>query len=137
MADTLDVAALEREHLELVQRIWAANDDLAERMNALGVTTDYDAELDILFTRIGPPVEALTESVDDHVGLRVDPDTLKIVGWEILEPRTASAAVFAIAMLLVTLFAVAHYREHPPAEPTRLRLYTQLATDLRSLARAA
>jgi hypothetical protein len=137
MADTLDVAALEQEHLELVQRIWAANDDLAERMNALGVTTVYDADLDTLFTRIGPPVEALTESIDDHIGLRVDPDTLKIVGWEILEPRKASAAGFAIAMLLITLFAVAHVREHPPGEPARLRLYTQLAADLRSLAQAA
>ena len=87
MADTLDMAALEREHREWIREIIAANGDLAQRMAQLGITSEYDENEDILFVTIGPPVEALTETVANCVGSRVDPDTLKLVGLEILHAQ--------------------------------------------------
>lgn len=45
----------------------------------------YDATLDTLFIEIGGPQEALSEHVIDNVMVRVDPETLEVVGLEILD----------------------------------------------------
>lgn len=75
---------LRERHQAQVLAVLRANDDLAERSAALGVTTLYDEDDDVLRTLIGPPVEAATESVDHTVLLRYDPETLKLLGIEVL-----------------------------------------------------
>ncbi len=67
------------------QAIARANFDLNDRMVREGVTLCYDAEDDILSIVIGEPCEALTEQVVDTVFCRIEPDTLKIVGFEIVQ----------------------------------------------------
>ena len=101
MADpnTLDMTALAQEHHEWLLHILAANQDLAERIQTLGVSVDYDEEDDALFITFGPPVEALTESLDGITYLRVDPDTLKIYGLEVWGFRMFVAQVAAGARL--------------------------------------
>jgi hypothetical protein len=54
-------------------------------MKSQGVDIVYDAPLDTLFVEIGGPKEALSEHVVDNIMVRVEPDTLEIVGVEILE----------------------------------------------------
>ena len=47
------------------------------------ISTLHDREEDTFFLTIGNPQEAIYESVDNRLYLRLDPDTLKIVGVEI------------------------------------------------------
>ena len=103
MAATVDMDALEHEHTALIQKIMATNGDLGSRMATLGVTSEYDVENDILFVAIGAPVAALTETIDNWIGLRVDPVTLKLVGLEILGARAnaPSLAILATRLLLL------------------------------------
>ena len=67
------------------QRLWEANKDGLRRIKSQGVDIVYDAPLDTLFVEIGGPKEALSEHVVDNIMVRIEPDTLKIVGVEILE----------------------------------------------------
>ena len=67
------------------QLLWEANKDYLHRMKSRGVDIVYDAPLDNLFVEIGGPKEALSEHVVDNIMVRVEPDTLEIVGVEILE----------------------------------------------------
>ena len=67
------------------QLLWEANKDYLHRMKSQGVDIVYDAPLDTLFVEIGGPKEALSEHVVDNIMVRVEPDTLEIVGVEILE----------------------------------------------------
>jgi hypothetical protein len=53
----------------------------------LGITTIYDEEEDVLRTFVGPPIEAATESVNNTILLRYEPESLKLVGIEILGAR--------------------------------------------------
>lgn len=61
-----------------------ANFDLAERIEVEEVTLDYNPEADVLSITIGEPRPAVTEPLFDDIMYRVDPDTLKIVGVEIV-----------------------------------------------------
>ncbi len=137
MAEALDMAVLEREHAEWLQRIWAANTDLAERMARLGVTSDLDTKTDILLVTIGNPQEALTEGVDDWLWLRIDPDTLKIVGFEVLHAQAAALRTTGFFFVLGILFLLDKLREQGSRAPEAVTLYAQLADRLRSLAAAA
>ena len=67
-------------------QILAANSDLEERLGSLNVVVTYDAEFDIFLLSLGEPQPAITEEVSSGHGLqvRLDPETLKIVGFEIL-----------------------------------------------------
>ena len=87
MAETLDLAAAARDHAALLAQIAAANHDLATRIQMLGVSVVYDDDIDILFCQFGPPTEALTETVNDWLAVRVDPETLKILGFELMSLR--------------------------------------------------
>ena len=107
MADTLDMPALEREHREWIQKIIAANGDLAQRMAELGIISEYDEDEDILFVTIGPPVEALTETVANCVGLRVDPDTLKLVGLEIMHAQAVARGLVVVGAISTVLLGIA------------------------------
>jgi hypothetical protein len=62
-----------------------ANRDYIARIEREGLFAIYDATLDTLFLEIGGPKEALTEHVWDNVMVRIDPDTLEVVGLEILD----------------------------------------------------
>lgn len=79
--------ALDREHLAVLARIRAANADLQERLESLGVTVSYDREDDVLMLLFGRPEEAMSESIDNTLLLRVHPETLKIVGVEVVGLR--------------------------------------------------
>lgn len=50
-----------------------------------GVTATYDATLDALLIEIGGPKEALTEYLVDNIMVRIEPDSLRVVGFEILD----------------------------------------------------
>ncbi|MBM3942069.1 MAG: DUF2283 domain-containing protein [SAR202 cluster bacterium] len=66
------------------EEIRRANVDLADRIEAERVTLDYNPEADVLTITIGEPQVAITEPLFDDIMYRVDPDTLKIVGIEIV-----------------------------------------------------
>ncbi len=61
-----------------------ANADLSQRIQSEDVTIAYNPEADVLSIAIGAPRPALTEPRDGDLLYRVDPDTLKIVGVEIV-----------------------------------------------------
>jgi len=66
------------------QDILDANADFEERVQGLKITVTYDEEFDIFLLALGEPQEAITEEINDGLQLRVDPTSLKIVGFEIL-----------------------------------------------------
>ena len=71
-----------------VEAIQQVNFDLADRMESEGVTLFYDPETDVLSITIGEPREAITEPMVDDIMYRVDPETLKILGFEIVQFQT-------------------------------------------------
>jgi hypothetical protein len=74
---------LEAAHQAELRAIAAGNDDLGERARELGVTVTYDREDDLLTLTLGPAREAVTESVDNTLYVRVNPETRKILGFEV------------------------------------------------------
>ena len=66
-------------------KLTAANKDLTDRIEREGADLLYDATLDTLFIEFGGPKEALSEHVVDNIMLRIDPNTLQIVGCEIID----------------------------------------------------
>jgi len=66
-------------------KLSAANKDLIDRIAHEGADLVYDAALDTLFIEFGGPKEALSEHVVDNIMLRIEPETLQIVGCEILD----------------------------------------------------
>jgi len=66
-------------------RLIEANRDYLERIERDGLRAVYDSTLDMLFIEIGGPKEGLSEHLADNVMLRIDPDTLQIIGLEILD----------------------------------------------------
>lgn len=79
------LANLAREHATALQAIFDANDDLPQRLASLDKELVYDTEDDYFAIVIGPPVEAITESLANAVLFRVEPETLKIVGIAIYD----------------------------------------------------
>ena len=67
------------------QELLDANMDYLERIELEGLQATYVAKLDTLFVEFGGPKEALSEHLVDNIMLRVEPDTLQIVGVEILD----------------------------------------------------
>lgn len=64
-------------------RFMDANRDYVQRIEREGLIAVYDATLDTLFIEIGGTREAITDPSIDNVMIRIDPDTLEIVGLEI------------------------------------------------------
>jgi hypothetical protein len=60
-----------------------ANANLLTRMSQVGVFASYDSILDILFIEIGETREAITDPYADNMMIRIDPETLEVVGYEI------------------------------------------------------
>lgn len=75
---------LMQEGQAFVKRVLDANHDLATRLRELSVSIAYDRDDDTFMLTLGEHQEALTESLGgSHLYIRIDPDTLKIVGIEI------------------------------------------------------
>ena len=66
-------------------KLLEANKDYLDRIERDGVNLVYDATLDTLFIEFGGPKAALSEHIVDNIMLRIEPDTLQIVGCEILD----------------------------------------------------
>lgn len=66
-------------------RFWEANKNYVDRIEQDGAHVVYDATLDTLFVEFGGPTEALSEHYSDNIMIRIDPDSLQIVGFEILD----------------------------------------------------
>ena len=62
-----------------------SNRNYLDRIQKQGLAALYDATLDTLFIEIGGPKAALSEHLLDNIMVRIDPDTLEIVGFEILD----------------------------------------------------
>ena len=61
-----------------------ANADFEERVSKLDVRISYDEEFDIYLMAFGRSTRAITEEIHDGLYARIDPKSLKIVGFEIL-----------------------------------------------------
>jgi hypothetical protein len=77
------VKELIEEHSASVRAIIDANLDLQDRLASSSLCVVHDRDEDLFTLTIGGPQEAITEGVRNRLYLRVDPDTLKIVGIEI------------------------------------------------------
>ena len=66
-------------------KLLEANRDYLNRIERVGLRAVYVARLDTLFVEVGGPEEALSEYLVDNIMLRINPDTLQIVGLEILD----------------------------------------------------
>ena len=66
-------------------RLLDVNQDYMERIERDGLRAVYDGTLDTLFIEIGGPKEGLSEHLADNVMLRIDPESLQIIGLEILD----------------------------------------------------
>jgi hypothetical protein len=75
----------QKEYILDGQKLLKANLDFRREIEREDVCLSYSAELDSLFIQFGQPLEALSEHVADNLMLRIEPDTLKIVGIEVLD----------------------------------------------------
>lgn len=75
---------LQREHISSLQAIMAANEDLNTRLKDAKVSVFYDAEADLVMISFGVDGDTMTETIGNRVALRVEVDTLRIVGIDIL-----------------------------------------------------
>ncbi len=66
------------------EEINKANTDLGERITSEGLWLSYNEDADLLSVIIGEPIPAITEPLFDDIMYRIDPDTYKIVGVEII-----------------------------------------------------
>ena len=71
-----------------------ANRDYISRIERDDMDAIYDAVLDTLFVEIDGPKEALTEHFIDNIMVRIDPETLQIVGFEM--SRDENWALFSM-----------------------------------------
>ncbi len=67
------------------RKVALANKDFMGRVSREGLILAYNEDADLMSIIIGTPQEAITEPLLDNVLYRIDPDTLKIVGFEILD----------------------------------------------------
>jgi uncharacterized protein YuzE len=73
---------LRAEHRAFIERIVAANQNLADLLSREPLTLEWDAEGDILYLTLGKPRESTTENLTDCAYIRVDPETLELHGLE-------------------------------------------------------
>jgi hypothetical protein len=78
-----------------------ANINLSERLFNEGVSIDYDQDVDTLFLTIGQGSEAVSEQLVDGIFLRIEPSSLKVVGYTFLR---FSSNILANNKLFQTLF---------------------------------
>jgi len=66
-------------------QVKGAYQDLITRIEHEGVNLVYDATLDSLFIEFGGPEAALSEHVADNIMIRINPETLRVVGFEVVD----------------------------------------------------
>jgi uncharacterized protein YuzE len=66
------------------EQVNKGNTDLTDRMVSEGLKFSYNSEADVLSIIIGPPRIAITEPLIDDIMYRIEPETFKIVGIEIV-----------------------------------------------------
>lgn len=71
-----------------MQQVARLNDGLLQRLIHEGVTLTYDEDGDSLFLTIGMGVPALTEHFVYGIYIRIEPESLRIVGVDILQFRS-------------------------------------------------
>lgn len=64
-----------------------ANYDLLDRIEREGIALYYNHEADTLSLVIGEPREGVTEPMIDDIFCRLDPESLKVIGVEIVAFR--------------------------------------------------
>ena len=69
-------------------RLLDANRDMVARMDREGLFVLYDDQLDTLFVDIGASRDGALEPIVDNLFVRVDPSSLEILGYEIVDFRT-------------------------------------------------
>jgi hypothetical protein len=67
----------------VLREILEANEDLGTRLATLPIWIYYEPDEDLFSLVLDKPQEALTEETDNGLYVRTDPETLKIVGFEI------------------------------------------------------
>lgn len=76
---------------DVMQVIREANSDLEQRLTKEPIELQYDSYSDIMYITLGGPTEAYSLSVDttgfDEVYLRLDPESQKLTGIDILHFR--------------------------------------------------
>lgn len=101
--NTADVLRqLNEENAAVVQKVREANADVRDRLGALEFSAVYDVEEDTLLVTFGEPQEAISEAATDNVFLRLDPETYKIVGIEVLGFRGRFADYPPVADIFFT-----------------------------------
>lgn len=84
--DAIDRELVERlrsDYAEGMRQLFAANEDLPQRLRAAKVEAVYDMEDNLLEITLDGPQEALSESIENTLYLRVNAETSKIVGIEL------------------------------------------------------
>ncbi len=120
MADTVDFATLDTAAPFTVATIRQHNGDLPERLARLGITMEYDPDPDILLLTLGAPQPAITESIDNWIGLRLEPVTWKLLGMDLLNLRASRPAeIGAVVHLLCKAATLGERRDSGPA-PTQV-----------------
>ena len=76
-----------RERDAVLRAIVEANPDLGSRLRDAQIAMLYDAEEDHLTLVFGEPREALTETINNELALRVDANTMQVCGIEVLGLR--------------------------------------------------
>jgi hypothetical protein len=71
------------EGVAILREILAANEDLGQRLATLPVWVLYEPDEDLFSLILDRPQEALTEETDSEIYVRVHPETMKIVAFEI------------------------------------------------------
>lgn len=118
MSEQMLRETLKDEREKIAALIVERNRDLGERVGQLGLTLTYDDAEDTLTLTIGKPQEAVTESVDNRLFFRLDPETLAIVGIEVLNFRTLHKDRPDFLPLLIDLLQAAGAKlivESPPS----------------------
>ncbi len=76
----------QRERKELFRRVQDANTDIVDRIRGVGLNFELDPEEDSVIIYLGQTIRpAITEAFNgDPIYVRLDPETYKIVGFEVL-----------------------------------------------------
>lgn len=76
---------IEKERQEFLQEVTWRNRNVMRQLHRRGLLFEYDPEIDILTATFGRRRPAITQSVDQNLELRLDPETLMLCGFEVLD----------------------------------------------------
>jgi hypothetical protein len=138
MADTLDVATTDTPAPFTVAAIRQHNGDLPERLVQQGISVEYDPAPDLLFLTVGAPQPAITESIDNWIGLRLEPATWKLLGIDLLSPKAAHPTEIGVLVrLLAAATTLAEQRHAGSTAPAAAEQVAAAIWELCALAEVA